>query len=431
MKRFFCRLAAKMVAVMIVLVMTFGIVDVWAPPAIEAQTATVFIQSAPAPTPRPELQPVQLPAPDPMPVMVGDWRIGIVTQDSSRDLESYLAALRMENHFGQDRISRTTSYWSAWSEMNRITRTIENVHSLAAAGAQTIVFVQGVPGVTEAIRTTHEIFGDDILFIFVGSPLEPIEEISSVADIVADHDFSSEGRAIIQQAASMGADTFAHISFPRHLLMANIAERREQMLEYADRYGIRWVELNAPDPMHLGLHHSQMFLVENMPKWIQEHGQNTAFFSTNCGMQLPLIQQIIEHGGLFPRQCCPSPFHMLPEALNISMEGREEDTRFLMQQLSFELKNRGVQDRISTSAVSTNMLLVEVSVRYSIEFLEGRTNGRNDRAVFERVLQEVAGSFGTQVEFSNFLPWNGTYINYFYRVLPGFANFLNVIDGND
>ena len=254
-------------------------------------------------------------------VEFGDWKIGIITGTVTQGEEEYLASMNMERYFGSDRIVRIT-YPDDFGAMMHVT--IANVQALADAGAQAIVFVQAVPGAMEAIRTTRELFGEDIFF-FAGVTHEPPEEISAYADIAIISDDLGMGRVIIEQAVAMGADTFAHISFPRHLGMVNIAARRELLMENAAANGLEWVELTAPDPIAEGIAAAQMFILENVPRWVEEHGQNTAFFSTNCGMQEPLIQQIIEYGGLYSLQCCPSPLHALPAALNVSMEGREGD----------------------------------------------------------------------------------------------------------
>ncbi|MCL2380687.1 MAG: DUF3798 domain-containing protein [Treponema sp.] len=189
----------------------------------------------------------------------------------------------------------------------------------------------------------------------------------------------------------------------------------------AQEKGIRWVELTAPDPMSEGAAQAQMFMLENVPRWVEELGQNTAFFNTNCAMQEPLITQIAAHGGFYPLQCCPSPFHALPAAFNISMAGREGDVDFLLSQLTTAIAQAGGTGRFSTWPVPINMLLVEIGVRYSIEYLEGRV-GRHDRAALTRIVNEVAASYGAEVELSNW-PHAGGYLDNFYRVLSDFVTF--------
>jgi len=346
------------------------------------------------------------------------WRIGIITGTVSQGEEEYLAAVMMQERFGSDRIIRTTYPDNFGAEMEV---TIANTLALADAGARAIVFLQAVPGTIAAIQATRELFGEDIFF-FVGVTHEPPAEVAVHADIAMLSDDLSMGRVIVEQAYAMGADTFAHISFPRHLGMENIAARRALLMQTAAEKGLGWVELTAPDPMAEGVAQTQMFILENVPRWVAEHGQNTAFFSTNCGMQEPLITQIAAHGGLYPLQCCPSPFHALPAAFNVSMEGREGDVEFLLSQLTDAVAAAGGTGRFSTWPIPINMLLVEVGVLYSIEYLEGRV-GRHDRAALTRIINEVAGRFDASVELSNWPVGDGRYLENFYRVLSDFVTF--------
>ncbi|MCL2192448.1 MAG: DUF3798 domain-containing protein [Treponema sp.] len=346
------------------------------------------------------------------------WRIGIITGTVSQGEEEYLAAVMMQQRFGSDRIIRTTYPDNFNAEMEV---TIANTMSLADAGARAIVFLQAVPGTIAAIQRTREVFGDDIFF-FVGVTHEPPAELAIHADIAMLSDDLSMGRVIVEQAYAMGADTFAHISFPRHLGMENIAARRALLMETAAEKGMAWVELTAPDPTAEGVAQTQMFILENVPRWVADHGQNTAFFSTNCAMQEPLITQIATHGGLYPLQCCPSPFHALPAAFNVSMEGREGDVEFLLAQLTDSVAAAGGTGRFSTWPIPINMLLVEVGVLYSIEYLEGNI-GRHDRAALTRIINEVAARFDASVELSNWPVGDGTYLENFYRVLSDFVTF--------
>ncbi|MCL2558808.1 MAG: DUF3798 domain-containing protein, partial [Treponema sp.] len=293
--------------------------------------------------------------------------------------------------------------------------------ALADAGAKAIVFVQAVPGTIAAIQATRELYGDDIFF-FLGVTHEPPAQLAAYADISMIADELAMGRVIIEQAARMGADTFAHLSFPRHLGMETIAVRRALLMETAAQYGIKWVELTAPDPVAEGIAQAQMFVLENVPRWVEENGANTAFFSTNCGLQEPMITQIAAYGGLYPLQCCPSPFHALPAAFNISMEGREGDVNFLLAQLDGAVGAAGGSGRFSTWPVPINMLLVEVGVLYAIEFLEGRV-GRHDPAALSRITNDVAAKFGGAVELSNWPAAGGGYLDNFYMVLSDFITF--------
>ena len=78
--------------------------------------------------------------------------------------------------------------------------------------------------------------------------------------------------------------------------------------------------ITAPDPMaEGGLAASQQFITEDVPRELKQLGPKTAFFSTNCGMQDPLIRTVLQEGGYVPEQCCPSPTHGYPTALGIAI----------------------------------------------------------------------------------------------------------------
>ena len=390
--------------------------------------ATAPAPAAPDPEPEPEVE-VEVEAeeeeeedlPEGTAIIdTGDWMIGIITGTVSQGEEEYLASANMEARFGSDHIVRATYPDDFGAEQ---ATTIANVLALIDQGAQAIVFVQAVGGAIPAINQAHDLFGDDILFV-VGVPHDPPEEISAAADVVMISDDLSMGRILVEQAYAMGADTFAHISFPRHLGMETISRRREIAMGYAEQYGLTWVELTAPDPMSEGVATAQLFIMENLPRWVEEHGENTAFFSTNCGMQEPLITQIAAYGGFYPLQCCPSPLHALPAAFNVSIPPEHAgDMIFLVDAIRDAVREAGGEGRFSTWPVPINMLFVEAGTLYAIEYLEGRTDGRHDSAVITRILNEVAASYNVEVYISNWPLDDGGVIENMYRVFSGFVNF--------
>jgi len=350
-------------------------------------------------------------------VDTGDWVIGIITGTVTQGEEEYLASSRMQQLFGNDRIVRTTYPDAFGPEMET---TIANVQWLVDQGAQAIVFVQAVPGTIPAIQLVRETHPEVLLF--AGVTHDPPRDIAAHADVAVISDDLNVGPAIVRQAYAMGADTIAHVSFPRHLGMENIAIRRERMQATAEELGLEWLEVTAPDPMTEGMPIAQNFVIEEIPRIIEEHGTRVAFFSTNCGLQEPLITQIIAYGGLYPLQCCPSPFHALPAALNIDMDGHEGDVPYVLEAIQSAVTAQGATGRISTWPVPVNMLLVEVGVRYSIEWLEGNLDGRHDSAALQRIIAEVAGSVGGSVDLSNWIDADGT-INNFYLMMSSFIDF--------
>jgi hypothetical protein len=299
--------------------------------------------------------------------------------------------------------------------------TIANVVSLASdPEVKAIVFVQAVPGASAAIDKVRET-RPDMLFIS-GVAAEDPATISSKSDIVMLVDEISMGKTIPQKAAEMGAKTFIHYSFARHLSYATIAARRQLMVDECKELGIEFVDVTAPDPTgDAGLSGAQQFILADVPRQIAEYGEDTAFFSTNCGMQEPLIRSVWEQGAIFPQQCCPSPYHGYPAALNIAVAGHEGDVQYMLDSIKEKLVEKGQEKRMSTWSVPVNMLMVEAGVDYAIEHFEGRTKGDLDEAVLSKIMNRIAGGEGS-AKLSKFNE-NGVELDNFYMLLCDFYDF--------
>ena len=334
------------------------------------------------------------------------YKIGIITGTVSQGEEEYQAAQRMKEKYGEDKIV-TATYPDNFSSETETT--IARVVELASdPDVKAIVFVQAVPGAAAAIDKVRET-RPDMLFI-AGVAAEDPATIASKADIVLLVDEISMGRTIPQKAAEMGAKTFIHYSFARHLSYATIAARRELMIETCDELGIEFVDVTAPDPTgDAGVSGAQQFILEDVPRQIAQYGKDTAFFSTNCAMQEPLIRSILEQGAIYPQQCCPSPYHGYPAALNINVEGHEGDVQYMLDAIKEKLVAAGQEGRMSTWGVPINMLMIEAGVDYAIEFCEGRTNGRFDKDVLFASINKVDSS----CEISNYEDAEGVIDNYF------------------
>lgn len=72
----------------------------------------------------------------------------------------------------------------------------------------------------------------------------------------------------------MGAKTFIHYSFPRHLSMELIARRKDLMEKRCKELGIQFVSVSAPDPMgEQGITGSQQFILEDVPRQLAKYGK--------------------------------------------------------------------------------------------------------------------------------------------------------------
>lgn len=348
-----------------------------------------------------------------------DWKIGIVTGTVSQGEEEFQTAQNLIAEYGADRII-TATYPDKFND--EVETTISTVVGMAEAGVDAIVFVQAIPGTIAAIEKVKETH-PDILFV-VGVAAEPPREIAASADIVLLVDELGMGRTVIEQAVAQGAKTFIHYSFPRHLGYESIAARRALFEATCDELGIEYVEATAPDPTgDAGVSGAQQFILEDVPRKVQEYGEDTAFFATNCSMQEPLIRSVLEYKAIYPQQCCPSPYHAYPAALNISTQGHEGDVAYMLESIGAAIEAGGNSGRMSTWHFPVSMLMIEAGVDYAINYIEGNTNGRFDDAAIRESLTSIASEkFGATVDLSLYHDEDGDIEN-FYMILGDYAKF--------
>ena len=345
-----------------------------------------------------------------------DYKIGIITGTVSQGEEEYQAAQNLKAKYGDMVV--TATYPDNFSTETE--QTIATVTNMAAdPDVKAIVFVQAVPGAAAAINKVKET-RDDILFIS-GVAAEDPGVIAAASDIVMLVDEIAMGNTIIEQAAKQGAKTFVHISFERHLGYATIAARQALFKENCARLGIEYVEATAPDPTgDAGVTGAQAWVTENIKVYVDQYGKDTAFFCTNCSMQVPLIQQVAELGAIYPQQCCPSPYHGYPSAFNISTEGHEGDVPYMLDQITAKVAEYGNTGRMSTWEVPVNMVMIEAGFNYAKKWIEGEITERCDEAALLAEIQAIAGDAAQISKYSDDAV--GTLDNFFLILCP-FYNF--------
>ncbi|MEF9988407.1 MAG: DUF3798 domain-containing protein [Christensenella sp.] len=254
-----------------------------------------------------------------------------------------------------------------------------------------IVWCQSIPGTAAAIDKVRET-RPEMIFIS-GTSGEAPGIIDPKADIVMQVDEAGCGAVMPPQAAKQSAKTFIHYSFPRHMSYALIVARHENLKKYCAENGIEFVDVTAPDPTgDAGVTGAQQFILEDVPRQIEKYGKDTVFFTTNCSMQEPLIRSVFENKAIYTLQCCPSPFHAFPSALNIDMDGHKADSKYMLEQLQLKVDEAGMNGRVSTWALPCNMLFVEAGVEYAKKVLSGETNGLVlDDAILRQTIQDCAG----------------------------------------
>jgi len=316
------------------------------------------------------------------------FKIGVVTGTVSQGEEEYRAAEAVKAKYGDQVILQT--YPDKF--MDEQETTISNILSIANdAEVKAIVICQAVPGTSAAIDKVREI-RDDILII-AAVPGEAPDTISPKADVVLQGDELGMGVTIIEQAEKIGAKTFVHYSFPRHMSYPLLAARRDIFKTECEARGIAFVDATAPDPTgDAGVPGAQQFILEDIPRKVEEFGKDTCFFSTNCAMQEPLIKSSLENGAIVAQQCCPSPYHGYPGALGIEIPtDKQGDVAYIVDQISAKIAEKGGTGRFSTWPVPVNMMFVSSGVEYGIAWAQGKTEGKLDKAYMEKLFSEYAG----------------------------------------
>lgn len=316
----------------------------------------------------------------------GSFKIGIITGTVSQGEEEYRAAEKMKALYPDIVVLQTYPD----NFMKEQETTIANVMSIASdPDVKAIVFVQAVPGASAAIDKVRETRPD--MFFVCGVPGEDPDMIASKADVVLQADELGMGTTIIAQAKKQGAKTFVHYTFPRHMSYQLLAMRRDLFKADCEKNGIKFVDASAPDPTgDAGVPGAQQFILEDVPKMVKEYGKETAFFSTNCAMQEPLIKATLEQGGIFPQQCCPSPYHGYPGALGIQIpDDKKGDVAYLIDEIKKKIAEKGGTGRFSTWPVPVNMLFVEGGFEYAKAYVEGQTKGRVDKEKLEEIFSKI------------------------------------------
>jgi len=214
-----------------------------------------------------------------------------------------------------------------------------------------VIVNQGVPGTAPAFKKIREKRPD--ILLLVGEAHEDPGTIDPVADVVITADNIARGYLIIEAAKKMGAKTFVHISFPRHMSYELLSRRRNIMEAACKDIGLKFVFETAPDPTSdIGIPGAQQFILEKVPAWLDKYGKKTAFFCTNDAHTEPLLKRIAELGGYFVEADLPSPLMGYPGALGIELSGVKGDWPKILKKVEDAVVAKGGAKRMGTWAYS-------------------------------------------------------------------------------
>jgi len=281
------------------------------------------------------------------------FHIGVVTGTVSQSEDDLRGAERLIKDYGSVKTGGMIQHITYPDDfMSQQETFISSVVALADDPLmKAIVINQAIPGTTEAFKRVRA-KNKDILLL-AGEPHEDPLVIQSAADLALSADFVSRGYTIIWAAKQLGAKSFVHISFARHMSYETLGRRRAIMEEACKDLGLKYAFETAPDPTgDIGMPGAQQFMLEKVPQWIEKYGKDAAFFCTNDGETEPLLKQMLAYGGIFVEADLPSPLMGYPGALGLDLSKEAGDFPAILKKVEAAVVAKGGAGRFGTWAFS-------------------------------------------------------------------------------
>jgi len=350
-------------------------------------------------------------------------KIAVVTSDTLTNEEDFNSVGPVIAKYGADKIIHLS--WSS----NFQTQQDEMIKTLAELAAdrelKALVLNQALLGSNAAVDKFKETRDD--VFIVYRSSQDPTPEAAARASLIFDCNSLGMGYAMVKQAKKQGAKAFVHYSFPRHMSQPFLIRRRDLIRDTCVAEGIRYTDATALDfKGEAGIDAAWQFILDDVPKMVAKYGEDTAFFCTNCNLQVPLIKAVVDCHAIFPQPCCPSPFHGFPEALGIKMNDGPPDLAYVISEASRIAEERNMTDRLSTWPVSVSAMVTNAGVEYAIKWIndEVMKTGINDDVLLDCMstyIEEVVGE-ASNVYLTSYSEGGLTYDN-FKLILMGYLDF--------
>ncbi len=279
---------------------------------------------------------------------------------------------------------------------------ISNLVSLADDPLMKVVVTcNALPGVSEAYKRIRAKRPDIILLAAL--PAEDPLVIQKAADLAVDADFVSRGYTIPWAAKQLGAKTFVHISFPRHMSYESLGRRRAIMEQACKDLGIKFAFETAPDPTSdVGTAGAQQFILEKVPQWLKKYGPNgekVAMFCTNDAHTEPLIKQLAaSKNGIFVEPDSASPLMGFPGALGLDLTAEKGNFPAIMKKIEAAVVAKGAGGRLGTWAYSTGFTLTAGLGELGKRVVEGKAKLSSTKDIYDALGKYTPGA-----------KWNGAY----------------------
>jgi len=322
----------------------------------------------------------------------GKYHIGIVTgtysqaEDEARGAEYLVAKYGAVEDGGM--IKHVTYPDNFASELET---TISVIAGLADdPDMKAIIVNQAVGGTAPAFQQIREKRPD--ILLLVGMPQEDPNVISQTADLISDVDNISRGYYMIKNAKDMGAKTFVHVSFPRHMSVELLARRRAIMEEACKDLGIAFAFETAPDPAtDIGPAGAQAQMLQMMPALIAKYGKDAAFFTTNDALAEPMLKQVLDNGAIYAENDTPTPLIGFPPVLNLDLKDVAGDFPAIVKRIEDAVLAKGGSGKVAIAPFSFSYCNSAALGEFAKSVLDGKAEVTDTKALIEAYNQLTPG----------------------------------------
>ena len=318
-------------------------------------------------------------------------KIAVITSHISVSEDDYNSADGLTVKYGKDKIIHVT-----WP-VNFVTDKKEMMDIITDLAAdkdlKVLIINHALPGTNAAVDKFKEIRND--VFILYCVAHETADEVTKRANLILGVNELGMGAAMVKQARKQGAKVFVHYSFPRHMAIPSIKDRWNMIHHVCDKEDIQFINTMVPDPVGgSGFSEAQQFIFNDVEETVAKYGDDTAFFCTNCNLQAPLIEAVVDNHAIYPQPCCPSPFHGFPEALGIEIDSGQMDLNHVITEACCIAEEKNMTDRLSTWPVPAHMMFVNAGAEYAIKWINGEVS-RN--RINDKVLEDCMNAYIKEV----------------------------------
>ncbi len=316
------------------------------------------------------------------------FKIGIMTGTLARAEEDFRAGEQVERRY-PGRVMHVTYPDNFDSELETV---IAQLAGLAAdPRVRVIVVGQAIPGSATAARRIRET-RPDVRIGFI-DPEEDPDTVSAACDIAIRPDEGARAAAVVEMAQQMGARNLVHYSFPRHMALKPVAERRDIMVRECEKRGMSFHFATAPDPAgEGGLAGARQFIIEDVPRQLGKLGPATAFLATSDSLEDALIDAILEaKAGYFVAQDVSAPTRGLAVALGVKIPSdKADDAAWIDAECRRLIAERGMSGHFAVWAQPADMVAIRALATLLADAADEKASC-GDSTTVSKYLQGEAG----------------------------------------